>query len=505
MLNRRNFIRAGGAAAAAGAFAGYGTAVSFGAAKSAYDSLRGSLQGDLLLPTDSGYDLAKQMQIAQYDAVSPEAIAYCETPQDVSRVIRFAGAEGLSVRTRSGGHNYSGWSTGDGIVVDVSRIRHATPNGTTVRLGPGAQSILAIDALQPYGKQIATGTCPTVCPGGFFLGGGIGYQTRKFGTGSDRVAAATVVLADGSVVRASSSSDAALYWGLRGGGGGNFGVVVDYEVRPVDAPRMVYYEQWWDYDRAADVFGAWQRWMENGSDSLAGQFVLLMPDAAPGTKPMVLVTGGYLGPQAELDAALAQFASLAGAQPQSSVTADLSYADAMKRVYHCDQFTINQCQRAGTNPDAQLGRTGHQRESYRFFNRVMTPSEIGAVLDAFEADRAAGHTRILHTMALGGALGRTSRYASAFWHRDAQYVMGFVDQMATSTPSAQDVTHADTWTGNGGRVIDPFSSGAYVNFTSSELPNWQTKYYGGNYRMLTAIKNAYDPTDFFRHPRSIGS
>lgn len=343
--------------------------MSFGAETSAYETLRAGLEGDLLLPTDSGYDLARQMQIAQYDAVTPQAIAYCETARDVSRVIRFARSEGIAVRTRSGGHNYSGWSTGEGLVIDVSRIRHAAVDGAGVRIGPGAESILAISALEPYDRQIVTGTCPTVCPGGFFQGGGIGYQTRKFGTGSDRVAAATVVLADGRVVRASPTSHADLLWGLRGGGGGNLGVVVDYEVRPVVQPEMVYYEQWWDYDHAADLFSAWQHWMENGSDDLAGQFVVLLPDAAPGAKPLVLTTGAYLGPQQELDAALAQFAALAGTAPLSGTSAGLTYADAMKRAYHCDQFTINQCQRLGTNPDAALPRTGFQRESYRLFNR----------------------------------------------------------------------------------------------------------------------------------------
>ncbi|MFI1940701.1 FAD-dependent oxidoreductase [Streptomyces purpureus] len=502
-MNRRNFLRASGGVAAAGALAGAVPSVSFGATGS-YERLRAGLQGDLLLPTDSGYDLAKQLQIAQYDAVSPQAIAYCETPQDVAKAIQFASSEGIAVRTRSGGHNYSGWSTGEGLVVDVSRIQHAKVNGSTLKVGPGASSIRAIEALTPYNKQIATGTCPTVCPGGFFSGGGIGYQTRKFGTGSDRVTAATVVLADGSIVRASSSYDSSLLWGLRGGGGGNFGVVVDWEVRPVDQPRMVWYEQWWDYDQAPAIFAAWQAWMANGSDDLAGQFVLVTPDAAPGAKPMVLTTGAYLGPQSELETALAQLNSLAKTAPLSKVVADLTYAEAMKRTYHCDQLTVAQCQRAGTTPEAQLPRTGFQRESYRVFNREMTATEIEKVLAAYDANRAAGHTRVLHVMGLGGAANRISRTSTAFWHRDATFVAGFVNQLGAN-PSATDVQAATAWAGNGGRVLDPMSSGAYVNFTSTELTDWQTKYYGGNYNKLRYVKFAYDPDNFFRHPRSIGS
>src|SRR5207237_6883479 len=135
----------------------------------------------LVTPTDAGYDLVKQNQFAQFDAVHPTAVAYCEAPADVQASIRFARDQGISVRTRSGGHNYRGWSTGEGLVVDVSRIRHATVGTSTVRTGPGLASIDALAALAPHGKQIICGTSPTVCPGGFLSAGGIGYQTLKFG------------------------------------------------------------------------------------------------------------------------------------------------------------------------------------------------------------------------------------------------------------------------------------------------------------------------------------
>ncbi|MFI6039944.1 FAD-binding oxidoreductase [Streptomyces sp. NPDC051315] len=502
MLNRRNFIRAGGGVALASAVAGVVPPLSY-SAESGYATLAASLQGDLVLAGDSGYDQARQLQMMQWDAAAPEAVAYCETPADVQAAVRFAREEGIQVRMRSGGHSYGGWSTGPGLVIDVSRLNQATVSGTVVKVGPGAQSVNAVTALAPLGKQVVTGTCPTVCPGGFVSGGGYGYQTRKFGLGSDRVSAASVVLADGSLVRASATQNADLFWALRGGGGGNFGVVVEFEIRPISAPTMVYYETWWDYDHVTALFGAWQDWINAGSDNLGSQFILILPDAAAGQKPMVMITGGYLGPKSELDTALSRLTALAGTAPQSSLAAEASYADTMKRVYHCDSITVRQCQRVGTNPDATLPRIGWQRETYRLFNTRLSASAITDVLAAWDSRRAAGHTRYLHCMALGGAANRVSRTSTAYWHRDAKFVAGFVDQLPTAAPPAADQALAESWTDNAAAVMDPLSSGAYVNFSSSKLPGWQQKYYGDNYTRLVMVKKAYDPTDFFHHGRSI--
>ncbi|WP_030746634.1 FAD-binding oxidoreductase [Streptomyces sp. NRRL S-31] len=502
MLNRRNFIRVGGGVALGGVAAGAVPTLTYGA-DSGFSTLAARLQGDLVQSGDTGYDQAKQLMMMQWDAAAPQAIAYCETAADVQKSVLFARERGIPVRTRSGGHSYAGWSTGPGLVIDVSRINHATVSGSNVRMGPGTQSVNGITALAPLGKQIATGTCPTVCPGGFFSGGGYGYATRKFGLGSDRVAAASVVLADGSLVRASATQNSDLFWALRGGGGGNFGIVVDFEVRPISAPTMVYYETWWDYADVAALFGAWQDWIGSGSDNLGSQFILMLPDAAAGQQPLVLITGGYLGPKSELDTALAQLASLSGARPQDSNAVEGSYADGMKHVYHCDSFTVQQCQRTGTNPDAALPRVGWQRETYRLFNTRLGAADNARLLGAWDSQRAAGHTRYLHCMALGGAANRVSRTSTAYWHRDATFVAGFVDQLPTAAPPAEDQAVAESWTDNAAAVLDPLSSGAYVNFTSSRLSDWQHRYYGDNYGRLTTVKRAYDPTNFFQHGRSI--
>ncbi|MEU1193277.1 FAD-dependent oxidoreductase [Streptomyces sp. NPDC005859] len=507
MYTRRNVLRAGaGAGLALAASAAGAGAVAAGTSAAAGDwtGLGARLQGDLVLPADAGYGLAKQNQFAEFDAVHPTAVAYCETPADVQACIRFARGQGISVRTRSGGHNYRGWSTGEGLVVDVSRIRHATVAASTVRIGPGLQSIDALHALAPHGKQVIAGTCPTVCPGGFLSGGGIGYQTRKFGLGADRVRSVQLVLADGRLVRASAAQHPDLYWGLRGGGGGNFGVVTEFEVEPIDAPRMVFFNTTWSWERAEEVFAAWQTWQLTSSLSLGSALIFMLPDAAPGEVPQIIVTGGYHGSEAEAGAALDQLTSLVGAQPTSRFATDLPYAEAMKTAYGCGDLTQDQCHREGTTSDALLHRVGRLREAYRFFDRPFSPTELNSVVTAWEGERRPGQRRFLHCMSVGGAANAVSPSATAFAHRGANFIVGFTTQL-DEPASVEDQQAASAFVATGAALLNPLGSGAYVNFPGSDLPDWASQYYGGNYQRLLDVKRRYDPDDFFRHPRSIGS
>ena len=263
MTSRRNVLRAAGGLAAAAA-AGAVTAAPFASAVprtpggDPWDRLGAALTGRLVRPSDTRYRDAKAVYLGEFSAVDPRGIAYCRTPADVRTCLRFARDHGVEVHTRSGGHNLAGWSTGEGLVIDVSAFRHARATGRTVHVGPGATSIDALAALEPQDRRIVTGTCPTVRPGGFVSGGGVGHQTRKFGTASDRLVSARVVLADGRPVRASQTEHPDLYWALRGGGGGNFGIVLDFELLPVDQPCGVFFETAWPWDRAAEVVEAWQ-------------------------------------------------------------------------------------------------------------------------------------------------------------------------------------------------------------------------------------------------------
>ncbi|WP_405716397.1 FAD-dependent oxidoreductase (plasmid) [Streptomyces xanthophaeus] len=442
----------------------------------------------------------------ELDTVKPQAIVYCESPRDVSTAIKFARDNHIAVHTRSGGHSLAGWSTGQGMVLDVSRLNRVSVGQDTVRLGPGVQTIDALTTLQPYNRQIVGGTCATVRMGGYISGGGIGFQVRKFGVASDRLVSAQVVLSDGRIVRASETRHPDLFWALRGGGGGNFGVATDFEVRPIAATRMVYFDTLWPWDKAQEVITAWQEWCSNGSNNLGSTLNVLLRNGAPGNVPMIKINGGYLGPQAEIEQALNELAAASGATPSFRAVKELPYDEAMKAVYGCEQLAVQECHRAGTNPDAKIQRTPFLRERTRLLDRPTGSAGVADLLAAFEANRRPGHITYLYMTALGGAANKVSRTQTAYVHRGAEFFVACATLMANAQPSAEEAEAAMLWPIQAFNVIDPLSSGeSYLNFPNPDLDDWRQAYYGENYRRLVSVKRRYDAPNFFRHPQSIGS
>ncbi|WP_406503727.1 FAD-binding oxidoreductase [Streptomyces sp. NBC_01602] len=503
MISRRSLIRAGGGIVVAGAAVAAGTGPVL-AAVDRWSSLRAGLQGDLFTPSDAGYDQAKQGQIVHYDALNPVAVAFCEIPEDVRLCVRFAERHDIPLRVRSGGHNLNGWSTGGGLVIDVSRISHAVPAGSTVHVGPGTQSVDALATLSPLNKQLITGTCPTVCAGGFVSGGGLGFQSRKFGTASDRVVSARVVLADGRIVRCSPSSEPELFWAIRGGGGGNFGVVVDFEVRPIGAPRIVTYDTMWSWKNAAEVFSAWQQWTTHASRNLGSSLIVLSPAASGGgTEPAIRIYGGYHGPKAELDAALAELTQRTGVAPLSSTSSDEAFAEGMQHLYGCGELTVPQCHRTGTTPGAQLYRTPFQMQSYRFSDRTATAGEVDTLLSTFVSDPSIAY-QFIQVFALGGAVNDPSPGASAYVHRSAQFLIGYQSSDTDPDPDAALLAKHTAWTDRATDALAPLSGGAYINFPNSRVTeDWEALNYGSNASRVRLAKRRYDPDGVFAHPGSI--
>jgi FAD/FMN-containing dehydrogenase len=444
--------------------------------------------------------------LGEYSAVRPAGVAYCRTAEDVRTCLRFAQDHGVAVRTRSGGHNLAGWSTGEGLVIDLSAFDHVGVGSTTVRVGPGVKAIDALAALEPYNRQIVTGTCPTVCPGGFISGGGVGHQTRKYGTGSDRLVSARVMLADGRLVHASATERPELFWALRGGGGGNFGIVLDFEVRPIAQPRGVFFDTVWSWDKAQEVLEAWQEWSVSSPYDLGSALLVALPDAASGNTPTIMITGAYWGQQSALEAGLDAMAAQAGTKPVSREVKELPYGDVMRRVYGCGQMTTRECHLVGQNPDAKLPRNGLLRERTRIFDRPVTGSILADALASYDQDRQAGQTRFLSFTATGGKANEASRTETAYWHRTAQFMTGFAAMTQSPTLPADEEAAMVDWVDRGFRTLEPASTGeAYINFPDPRLTDWKRAYYGDNYARLLRVKTSYDPTNLFHHGQSVGS
>lgn len=503
-ISRRNLLRGGlGAAAALTAFGGTGLTVARGA--DIWAELRNALNGSLVLPADSGYARAKELHFKQFDTISPAGVAYCASVEDVRTCVAFAQKHGLPMAVRSGGHSSTGYSSSTGLVVDMSRMNQVSVGTSTVTVGAGAKQIDALTTLTPKGLGLPGGSCPTVALGGFLQGGGYGLLTRKHGLSCDRLVSAEVVLADGRVVTASENSEPELYWALRGGGGGNFGVVTKFEVRPAEVTNMVNYQLSWTWDDAPEVMTAWQDWFAAAPPELGGgSLTIALPDASPGAVPIVSVTGGWSGPAAGGGRMLDELVSAVGRAPASRQVQDLPYGDAMMYWYGCADKSAEQCHRVGDNPEALLPRGSYLKARSRMFGRTLPAAGVEKVLAAFEADRQAGHTRSVSCGALGGKANEPGRADTAYVHRDTEYIMIYANVIPSGEPTEEQRAAAEAWTGKVFDAADPYSNGeTYQNYPDPALTSWRQDYFAENYPRVSAVKKHYDPNAFFRSPQTI--
>ena len=222
------------------------------------EKLRAEMAGEVLVAGNDGYDDARRVWNADIDR-RPGVIARCTSAADVSAAVRHAVELGLEVAVRGGGHSISGMSVvDDGLMVDLSRMNGVTvdPEARRGRTGGGALLSDLIAAAQEHGLALPVGAISHTGVGGLTLGGGMGWLTRKHGLTIDHLLSAEVVLADGRIVRASTEDHPDLFWALRGGGG-NFGVVTEFEfaLHPV-GPMIEFGMMFWGLDQGAEALRA---------------------------------------------------------------------------------------------------------------------------------------------------------------------------------------------------------------------------------------------------------
>ncbi|WP_406444919.1 FAD-binding oxidoreductase [Streptomyces sp. NBC_01613] len=505
MISRRTLLGAGSAAAGLSLLPAAPVAAE--GSTTPWSRLAARLSGRLVLPTDPYYNVARQVELGQFDAVDPQAVAYCASAADVSVCVRFAQDHGVRTAVRSGGHNYGGWSTTPGLIIDVSRLNAvAVKSSSAVDIGPGAQNVNILNALAPHHLVVSEGGCPTVCAGGFLQGGGFGFLTRPTGMACDAVTSAEVVLADGRVVTTSAQQYPDLFWAIRGGGGGNFGIVTRFTVTPHSGDQMAMSNLIFPYDRMADVLDGVARWLVDAPHTIGGGAYLVQPDAAPGSVPQANVFLASRGTPTELAGEAARLIALTGAplQRQDGV---MTYQQLMMMIFGCATLTEAQCQRSEKTPEGTLSRPAYGLERTRMGSEPYAASGWADVMTAFDANRRAGQARYLDLHFFGGAANDVSRTATAYVHRDALFSVNYrvlINDPAQVTDEARAV--ANSWADNGFATVDPLSNGeTYQNWMDPSLKDWKESYYAENYARLTRIKSKYDPYRFFRFPQSIGT
>ncbi|HJU98327.1 MAG TPA: FAD-binding oxidoreductase, partial [Jiangellaceae bacterium] len=242
----------------------------------ALDSLRMTVAGDVIVPSDVGYDEARTLFNAMIDR-RPAVIVACEGAPDVVSSIAFARENDLEIGVRGGGHGVAGTALSEGgLVVDLRRMNHVSvdPDARRAVVGGGATMSHLDRACQPHGLATTGGRVSTTGVGGFTLGGGTGWFDRKFGLACDNLLEAEVVTADGRTVRAAEDGEADLFWALHGGGG-NFGVVTSLTLRLHPMAATTLGMLLFPPERGPEVTRTYRDVLLGGPDELGGGLIYL--------------------------------------------------------------------------------------------------------------------------------------------------------------------------------------------------------------------------------------
>jgi FAD/FMN-containing dehydrogenase len=438
--------------------------------------------GTLIGPDDEGYDAARRVHNGMIDR-RPALIAVCESVPDVAAALAYARREGLEVAVRAGGHAAPGFGTTEGgLLIDLGPLKaiHVDPARRIAWVQPGVLWGELDGATQEHGLAVTGGRASSTGVAGFTLGSGSGWLERKMGLAADNLRAARVLTADGHIVTASATENSDLFWGLRGGGG-NFGIVVEFEfaLRPV-GPIVLGGMMLWPRERAAEVLRAYRDLMRDAPDALCGGLALMHAPPLPMVPPelrgrpavgVIVVYAGAPDRGAEHIARLRALAPAVDAVQPMPYTAVQSMLDAPERVEPL-------------------------RAYYRFsFIDELTDAAVDTIVAA--ADVAPSSASAVLLQPLGGAYGRVGAMDTALGHRDAEWGI----QVLASWLEPERDTANRSWVRAFTGALSPWARAAgFPNFIADagDAEGVRRAYGAERYARLVEVKDRWDPENVFR-------
>jgi len=439
--------------------------------ESVAEKLKASLRGELLRPGDQTYDESRKVWNGMIDH-RPALIARCAGVADVIGTVTFARDNDLLVSVRGGGHNIAGKAvcTG-GLMIDLSQMRTVAvdPLNRTARVEGGATLGELDGATQASGLATTAGVVTHTGVAGLTLGGGVGRLARKYGLACDNLLSVDLVTADGRVVRTSATENPDLFWGVRGAGA-NFGVVTSFEfqLHPV-GPGVLGGVVVHPLEKAREALRFYYEYSQSAPDELsADAFFLTSPDG----HPVFAISVCYIGSMEQGERVLEPLRRFG--PPLADEVGPVAYTEL---------------QAAG---DAFFPVGLHYYWKSHFLEEIADDA-IEATVSHFAS--APSPRSLIAFQQFGGAVSRVAHSETAFRHRDVQY-----DNFAASIwTDPRESEMQQQWVREWWDMMSPCSIGAeYVNNLGEEGEERVRAAYGDNYERLVALKNKYDPTNFFR-------
>jgi len=449
------------------------------------EELRGTIKGSVLVLDDPGYEEARQIWNAMIDR-RPAVIVQCVQPDDVQPVIRFARKNGLELSIRGAGHNIGGNALCDnGVTIDFSKMKKVRVDAGKRRayVEPGATLADLDEATQAHGMATPVGINSTTGIAGLTLGGGFGWLTRKYGMTIDNLISVEMITSDGEKIRASQNENTDLFWAVRGGGG-NFGVVTQFEFQlfPL-GPQIVAGLIVFPFNQAKQILTKYRRFVTSAPEELNVWVVLrkapplpFLPETVHG-KEVVILPIFYLGAVAETEKLIAPLRAFGTALGE-----------------HIGAQPYVQWQKA-FDPLLTPGARNYWK-SHNFTE--LADGALNSIIE-FAGKLPSPQCEILIGL-IAGAPNRIATDAMAYGHRDARFVLNVHGRWG----EAADDKKCIGWAREFFKATAPYASaGAYVNFMTAEEGDRVAAAYGSNYERLVEIKRRYDPENVFHFNQNI--
>ena len=453
--------------------------------EAALGQLESSFRGQLIRPGEPTYDDQRKIWNGSIDR-SPALIARCAGVADVIAAVRFARDAGLVVAVRSGGHSFPGHSLCDGgMVIDLGPMKgiRVDPEARTARAQAGVLLGELDRESQAFGLAVPAGIVTHTGLAGLTLGGGIGWLMRKHGLTIDQLLSVDLITADGEFVKASERENPDLFWGVRGGGG-NFGIVTDFEFRlnPV-GPIVLAGPIFWPMEESPNVLRFYREWIADAPDELMTIVVHRKAPPLPAVppelhgKPVVAVACCYGGPVEEGERVvrpLKEFGSpvLDLCAPKPFLAHQAMFDPSFPSGWW---YYFRSCDVAELTDDI-IDIT------FDYSMRIDSP------LTAFPIWQ------------MGGAIARVGEGETAFNGRTA----GYTFNINAATETAEGFDEEREWVRSFWSALEPYHTSVYVNFLMEEGEERIRQAYGTEkYDRLKALKRKYDPHNFFRLNQNI--
>ncbi|MEV0285549.1 FAD-binding oxidoreductase [Kribbella sp. NPDC050820] len=451
----------------------------------ALNELAADFRGDLIQPGDPAYDQLRKVWNGSIDR-RPGLIARCTGVADIRAGLTFARRTGGPVAVRGGGHSFPGHSTCDGgVLLDLAPLKgiRVDPVRRTARAQAGVLLGELDRETQAFGLATPAGIVTHTGLAGLTLGGGIGWLMRKYGLTIDNLLSVDLVTAEGELLTASEDVNADLFWGIRGGGG-NFGIVTEFEFRlhPV-GPILYAGPIMWPMTESPRLLRFYREWITDIPDDLTTAVMHRWIPAVPAIPselhglPVVVVLACYAGSIEDGERVLAPLKAFA--PPLLDLCAPKPFVDLQA------MFDLS---------------FPHGRWYYMRSSDVAELTDDVVDVAAARGFAINGPLTSYPIFHLGGAISRVPADATAFGGRDSGHTFNFVG----STFGPDGFEEQRQWTRDSWQALEPHQTGVYVNFLGDEGAGRVQDAYGATtYDRLQALKQKYDPNNLFHLNQNI--